>query len=40
MYAIRSRRHCVTEGDFLAAVNKVLKDFQRFSATPKYMAYR
>ncbi|CAL4895966.1 unnamed protein product [Urochloa decumbens] len=39
MYAIRARRKTVTEKDFLDAVNKVIKGYQKFSATPKYMLY-
>lgn len=39
MYAIRARRKMVTEKDFLDAVNKVIKGYQKFSATPKYMVY-
>ncbi|KAL6781307.1 RPT1 [Auxenochlorella protothecoides x Auxenochlorella symbiontica] len=39
MYAIRSRRKTVTEKDFLDAVNKVIKGYQKFSATPSYMVY-
>jgi 26S proteasome regulatory subunit T1 len=39
MYAVRSRRKTVTEKDFLDAVNKVIKGYQKFSATPKYMVY-
>jgi len=39
MYAIRARRKIVTEKDFLEAVNKVIKGYQKFSATPKYMVY-
>jgi 26S proteasome regulatory subunit T1 len=39
MYAIRSRRKTVTEKDFLDAVNKVIKGYQKFSATPKYLVY-
>jgi ATP-dependent 26S proteasome regulatory subunit len=39
MYAIRARRKTVTEKDFLEAVNKVIKGYQKFSATPKYMVY-
>ncbi|TQE08731.1 hypothetical protein C1H46_005715 [Malus baccata] len=38
MYAIRARRKTATEKDFLDAVNKVIKGYQKFSATPKYMA--
>ncbi|KAJ0677007.1 putative aquaporin [Helianthus annuus] len=37
MYAIRARRKTVTEKHFLDAVNKVIKGYQKFSATPKYM---
>jgi 26S proteasome regulatory subunit T1 len=29
----------VTEKDFLDAVDKVIKGYKKFSATPKYMAY-
>ncbi|KAE8715210.1 26S protease regulatory subunit 7 [Hibiscus syriacus] len=39
MYAIRARRKTVTEKVFLDAVNKVIKGYQKFSATPKYMVY-
>jgi len=39
MYAIRARRKVVTEKDFLDAVNKVIKGYQKFSATPKYLVY-
>ena len=39
MYAIRARRKTVTEKDFLDAVQKVIKGYQKFSATPKYMVY-
>ncbi|XP_010479102.1 PREDICTED: 26S protease regulatory subunit 7 homolog A-like [Camelina sativa] len=39
MYAIGARRKAVTEKDFLDAVNKVVRGYQKFSATPKYMAY-
>lgn len=39
MYAIRARRKTVTEKDFLDAVNKVIKGYQKFSATPTYMVY-
>ena len=38
MFAIRDRRRVVTEGDFLRAVDKVTKDYRRFSATAKYLA--
>lgn len=39
MFAIRARRKTVTEKDFLDAVNKVIKGYQKFSATPKYLVY-
>ena len=39
MYAIRARRKCATEKDFLEAVNKVVKGYGKFSATPRYMSY-
>jgi len=39
MYAIRSRRKAITEKDFLDSVNKVIKGYQKFSSTPKYMVY-
>merc|ERR1719253_1647843 len=39
MYAIRSRRKSVSEKDFIDSVNKVIKGFKKFSATPKYMVY-
>merc|ERR1711935_1058671 len=39
MFAIRQRRKTVNEKDFLEAVNKVIKGYQKFSATPKYMTY-
>eukprot|EP00123_Amoebidium_parasiticum_P005469 comp16654_c0_seq1/m.14859 comp16654_c0_seq1/g.14859 ORF comp16654_c0_seq1/g.14859 comp16654_c0_seq1/m.14859 type:complete len:436 (-) comp16654_c0_seq1:143-1450(-) len=39
MFAIRARRKVATEKDFLDAINKVIKGYQKFSATPRYMAY-
>jgi|EP00945_MAST-04E_sp_MAST-4E-sp1_P007021 26S proteasome regulatory subunit T1 len=39
MYAIRGRRKSVSEKDFLDSVNKVIKGYKKFSATPKYMVY-
>jgi len=39
MFAIRARRKTVTEKDFLDAINKVIKAYAKFSATPKYMVY-
>lgn len=40
MFAIRSRRKVVTERDMLDAVNKVIKGYAKFSATPKYMQFQ
>lgn len=37
MFAIRGRRKVANEKDFLEAVNKVIKSYQKFSATPKYL---
>eukprot|EP01080_Neovahlkampfia_damariscottae_P012063 gene12063-5557_t len=39
MFAIRARRKNVSEKDLLDAINKVIKGYQKFSATPKYMVY-
>lgn len=39
MFAIRSRRKAVTEKDMLDAVEKVIKGYSKFSATPKYLVY-
>eukprot|EP01094_Clydonella_sp_ATCC50884_P022426 TRINITY_DN5139_c0_g1_i1.p1 TRINITY_DN5139_c0_g1~~TRINITY_DN5139_c0_g1_i1.p1 ORF type:complete len:436 (-),score=158.39 TRINITY_DN5139_c0_g1_i1:239-1501(-) len=39
MFAIRARRKAISEKDFLEAVNKVIKQYAKFSATPKYMVY-
>ncbi|KAJ1920032.1 26S proteasome regulatory subunit 7 [Mycoemilia scoparia] len=39
MFAIRARRKVATEEDFLKAVKKVIKDYSKFSSTPKYMNY-
>ncbi|CAN0098589.1 unnamed protein product [Ascophyllum nodosum] len=39
MFAIRARKKSISEKDFLDAVNKVIKGYQRFSSTPKYMVY-
>eukprot|EP01138_Halocafeteria_seosinensis_P016344 gb/GECG01016675.1/.p1 GENE.gb/GECG01016675.1/~~gb/GECG01016675.1/.p1 ORF type:complete len:445 (+),score=62.79 gb/GECG01016675.1/:1-1335(+) len=39
MFAIRSRRKSVSEKDFLDAIEKVIKAYKKFSATPKYMVY-
>lgn len=39
MFAIRARRKYVTEKDMLDSINKVIKGYAKFSATPKYMVY-
>lgn len=39
MFAIRARRKAVSEKDMLDAVQKVIKGYAKFSATPKYMVY-
>uniref|UniRef100_A0A6G1S982 26S proteasome regulatory subunit 7 n=1 Tax=Aceria tosichella TaxID=561515 RepID=A0A6G1S982_9ACAR len=39
MFAIRARRKVATEKDFLEAINKVIKSYAKFSATPRYMTY-
>lgn len=39
MYAVRSRRKVVTEKDFLEAINKVVKEHAKFSATAKYLIH-
>ena len=39
MFAIRQRRKTVNEKDFLEAINKVIKGYAKFSATPTYMVY-
>ena len=39
MFAIRARRKTVSEKDMLEAVNKVIKQQHKFSATAKYMVY-
>nr|WCZ58276.1 26S proteasome regulatory subunit 7 [Paratrimastix eleionoma] len=39
MFAIRARRKLVSEKDMLDSINKVIKGYQKFSATPKYMVY-
>ena len=35
MYAIRARRKQITEKDMLESINKVIKGYAKFSATPK-----
>ena len=39
MFAIRDRRKVATEKDFLDAVEKVIKGYAKFSATPRYMTH-
>lgn len=39
MFAIRARRKSASEKDFLDSINKVIKGYQKFSSTPKYMVY-
>lgn len=39
MFAIRERRRVATEKDFLDSVDKVIKGYAKFSATPKYLTY-
>eukprot|EP00477_Mikrocytos_mackini_P000482 GAHX01000513.1.p1 GENE.GAHX01000513.1~~GAHX01000513.1.p1 ORF type:complete len:401 (-),score=66.36 GAHX01000513.1:27-1229(-) len=39
MFAIRDRKRAVCENDFVKAVNKVTKEYARFSSTPQYMIY-
>lgn len=39
MFAIRNRRKSTSEKDFLDSINKVIKGYQKFSSTPKYMVY-
>jgi len=34
-----AQRKIATEKDFLEAVNKVIKSYAKFSATPRYMTY-
>merc|ERR1711998_382749 len=39
MFSIRGRRKSITEKDFLESIEKVIKGYQKFSSTPKYMVY-
>ncbi|CAD5207908.1 unnamed protein product [Bursaphelenchus xylophilus] len=39
MFAIRARRKMATEKDFLEAINKVIKVYAKFSATPRYLTH-
>jgi 26S proteasome regulatory subunit T1 len=39
MFSIRARRKSISEKDLLAAIEKVVKGYSKFSATHKYMVY-
>lgn len=39
MFAIRARRKVINERDMLDAIQKVIKGYAKFSATPKYLVY-
>lgn len=39
MFCIRARRKSITEKDFMDSIDKVIKGYQKFSSTPKYMVY-
>ena len=39
MFAIRKNQDYVNEKDFLDAINKVIKGYAKFNATPKYLNY-
>jgi 26S proteasome regulatory subunit T1 len=39
MFAIRARRKSISERDFLDAIQKVIKNYRKFSSTPKYLVY-
>jgi len=39
MFAIRDRKKTITEKHYLDAVQKVIREYKRFSSTPKYMVY-
>jgi len=39
MFAIRSRRKCISEKDLMDSIEKVIKGYAKFSATGKYMVY-
>jgi len=39
MFAIRARRKMITEKDFLDSIEKVIKGYAKFSATPQYLVY-
>jgi len=39
MFCIRSRRKSISEKDLMDSIEKVIKGYQKFSATSKYMVY-
>merc|ERR1719188_400429 len=39
MFAIRERKKTITEKRMLDSIEKVIREYKRFSATPKYMVY-
>ncbi|KRY37460.1 26S protease regulatory subunit 7, partial [Trichinella spiralis] len=39
MFAIRARRKVASEKDFLEAIQKVIKGYAKFSATPRYLTH-
>jgi 26S proteasome regulatory subunit T1 len=39
MFAIRARRKSISEKDLMESIEKVIKDYSKFSATQKYMVY-
>ncbi|KRZ15918.1 26S protease regulatory subunit 7 [Trichinella zimbabwensis] len=39
MFAIRARRKIASEKDFLEAIQKVIKGYAKFSATPRYLTH-
>lgn len=39
MFAIRARKKSISEKDFMDSVNKVIKGYQKFSSTPRYLVY-
>jgi len=39
MFAIRARRKIATEKDFLEAIDKVIKSYAKFNATPSYLTH-
>lgn len=39
MFAIRARRKSISEKDLIDAIDKVIKGYQKFSSTQKYMVY-